>query len=339
MSSLGWTEFRDEDVCSEGSSRAVNEAISKLASKGSVVDSLEADLALEIDPAALRVLHLDSGVLLRDQPIHLIRVWGVAGEHFAYVAKDKKTRKFHCHAFNCHDAAGAKTAAAFLRDLCKRALIERNLRANNTYSKRINAKRAVNERKEEKIPQSSNGEAGKSVRARLIGSIEVSRPTGIAVLREAVEELKFLNPDESRWKRVTLKISPSVIKIEEEDEERRRQEVRLRYLSFLGIGDDVRDCCFIVAVDKKEFVLHAFRCGDVENAAALCKTIEAACKLRFQKCVDGRNIDNAEELLRQQQQQQQQQQGGKMKVLGDSVRNVFDAWKEKFSSSQPSSPV
>lgn len=37
-------------------------------------------------------------------------------------------------------------------------------------------------------------------------------------------------------------------------------------------------------IGEKEFEAHCFECEP--NAGALCKTIEAACKLRYQKCLD-----------------------------------------------------
>lgn len=55
-------------------------------------------------------------------------------------------------------------------------------------------------------------------------------------------------------------------------------ECRVRYLSFLGIGRDVRRCAFIVHSPRDVFVAHAFHAEP--SAGALCKTIEAACKVR-----------------------------------------------------------
>lgn len=54
-------------------------------------------------------------------------------------------------------------------------------------------------------------------------------------------------------------------------------EARVRYLSFLGIGKNVKNCAFIVHTAQDKFVAHAFRCEP--SSGALCKTIEAACKV------------------------------------------------------------
>jgi len=46
--------------------------------------------------------------LLNSQPIHTIRVWGVGRDNsrdFAYVARDKQTRRHLCHVFRCDTQA------------------------------------------------------------------------------------------------------------------------------------------------------------------------------------------------------------------------------------------
>merc|ERR1719414_2151256 len=66
--------------------------------------------------------------ILNSQPIHTIRVWGVGrdnGKDFAYVARDKHTRKHMCHVFRCD--VQARAIANRLRDICKKILIERSL--------------------------------------------------------------------------------------------------------------------------------------------------------------------------------------------------------------------
>lgn len=80
----------------------------------------------------------------------------------------------------------------------------------------------------------------------------------------------------------------------------------MRYLSFLGIGKNVKNCAFIMHTAQDKFIAHTFHCEP--SSGALCKTIEAACKvsqsqpqcqfetisqlyklhfqLRYQKCLD-----------------------------------------------------
>ena len=59
-----------------------------------------------------------------------------------------------------------------------------------------------------------------------------------------------------------------------------------RFLSFLGIGRNDAFCAFIMHTAQDTFVAHVFQCEG--SCSPLCKTIEAACKLRYQKCLDAR---------------------------------------------------
>lgn len=76
-----------------------------------------------------------------------------------------------------------------------------------------------------------------------------------------------------------------------------------RYLSFLGIsGSNVKHCGFIMQVDEHEFEAHCFECEP--SSGALCKTIEAACKLRYQKCLDAHRQRSINEVSSQSSPQQ-----------------------------------
>jgi Phosphotyrosine interaction domain (PTB/PID). len=56
-------------------------------------------------------------------------------------------------------------------------------------------------------------------------------------------------------------------------------ECRVRFLSFLGIGHNVKQCAFIMHTAQDLFIAHVF--VTEPSSGALCKTIEAACKVRF----------------------------------------------------------
>ena len=80
------------------------------------------DLVLELDEGSLKLIEPDSGACLNSQPIHAIRVWGVGRDNgrerdFAYVARDRITRKYLCHVFRCETPA--RTIANTLRDICR----------------------------------------------------------------------------------------------------------------------------------------------------------------------------------------------------------------------------
>lgn len=127
-------------------------------------------------------------------------------------------------------------------------------------------------------------EPKKVLRAQYVGSAEVSLPTGIEVLNDAIDKLTSSTPSES-WDYVNVAVAPSMISVNTSDAEGRLLcECRVRYLSFLGIGKNVQQCAFIMHTAQDKFVAHVFYCEP--TSGPLCKTIEAACKLRYQKCLD-----------------------------------------------------
>ena len=54
-------------------------------------------------------------------------------------------------------------------------------------------------------------------------------------------------------------------------------ESRVRFLSFLGIGRQVEHCGFIVHTANDVYIAHVLCCQP--SSGAICKTIEAACKV------------------------------------------------------------
>lgn len=54
-------------------------------------------------------------------------------------------------------------------------------------------------------------------------------------------------------------------------------ECRVRYLSFLGIGKVIKHSAFVMHTAQDTFMAHVFYCEP--SSGALCKTIEAACKV------------------------------------------------------------
>ena len=105
------------------------------------------------------------------------------------------------------------------------------------------------------------------------------------IINQAIEtaESKCPEPD---WVLVNVGVAPSTITISFADAKRPPIDCRVRFLSFLGIGKDSRKCAFIVHTAQDTFVAYAFHCEP--HSGPLCKTIEAACTLRYQKCLDAR---------------------------------------------------
>ena len=120
---MGCVELREDELTPENSSKAVNRCIVQLSTsetedgssvaEGAVVTGHQwgggRTLTLELNEGSLKLMQQQGseggggpGLVLNSQPIHSIRVWGVGrdnGKDFAYVARDKHTRKHLCHVF------------------------------------------------------------------------------------------------------------------------------------------------------------------------------------------------------------------------------------------------
>ncbi|XP_044017998.1 protein Fe65 homolog isoform X1 [Aphidius gifuensis] len=307
--SLGWTEIAEEDLTPERSSKAVNKCIVDLSlGRNDLLDVVGRwgdgkDLFMDLDEGALKLIDPENLTVLNTQPIHTLRVWGVGRDHgrerdFAYVARDRSTRKFMCHVFRCD--IPARTIANTLRDICKKIMIERSLHQNLAKPIDINgrtslATRPTNLPTEHRrfhrndpplVTQSfptPMEEPKKVLKAQYLGSMQVTAPSGMEVLNDAIDEM-VTNTPINQWKNVNVAVAPSMISILTPNDDKLITECRVRYLSFLGIGSNVKQCAFIMHTAQDLFIAHIFNCEP--SSGALCKTIEAACKLRYQKCLD-----------------------------------------------------
>ncbi|EFX77134.1 hypothetical protein DAPPUDRAFT_198588 [Daphnia pulex] len=286
--SLGWVEIAEEDLTPERSSKAVNRCIVDLSlGRHDLLDVVGRwgdgkDLFMDLDEGSLKLIDTESFAVLNSQPIHTIRVWGVGrdnGRDFAYVARDRVTRKHMCHVFRCDTPA--RTIANTLRDICKKIMIERNLQ--HGFGKPAeNGKLVVID-----IPlifPTPMEEPRKVLKAQYIGSLQVRRPSGMETLNDAIDQMASQVPAD-QWRDVNVAVAPSVVTITDaEDDEKIIVESRVRFLSFLGIGRQVENCGFIVHTANDVYIAHVLCC--YPSSGAICKTIEAACKLRYQKCLD-----------------------------------------------------
>ncbi|XP_065158070.1 protein Fe65 homolog [Atheta coriaria] len=304
--SLGWVEIAEEDLTPERSSKAVNKCIVDLSlGRNDLLDVVGRwgdgkDLFMDLDEGALKLIDPENLTVLNTQPIHTIRVWGVGrdnGRDFAYVARDRTTRKHMCHVFRCD--MPARTIANTLRDICKKIMIERSLQQNLAKPIDINGRglatrptnlptehRRSNRNGQALVTQSfptPMEEPKKVLRAQYLGSLQVNQATGMEVLNDAIERLVSSVPQE-QWQSVNVAVAPSMISIQQPSDDKLITECRVRYLSFLGIGRNVKQCAFVMHTAQDTFVAHVFHCEP--SSGALCKTVEAACKLRYQKCLD-----------------------------------------------------
>merc|ERR1719209_2919799 len=195
-------------------------------------------LILQLDEGSLKLIDPDTGATLHSQPIHAIRVWGVGrdnGKDFAYVSRDKQTRKHMCHVFRCQ--VPARTIANALRDICKKILIERSLAQS---SSKLTEKLVSSERKERnasrptslavenpKLPgKLPRGEASgptetfptpmeeprKVIKAWYLGSLQVSNPGGMETINAAIKEMmEGVSRDE--WQTVAVAVAPSTVSV------------------------------------------------------------------------------------------------------------------------------
>lgn len=282
--SLGWTEIAEEDLTAERSSRAVNKAIVDLSTgRNDVIDNVSKwgdgrELIMELDDNELSLIDPDTLKVIHTEKIQQIRVWGVGrdnGRDFAYVARDRNSRRFMCHVFRCDTPA--KTIANTLRDICKRLMLHRRPSSLQTMDS-IPERRLV--RTNGLV--TPNEEPKKVIRCHFLGVTQVPRATGIQILNEAVDRLVSQVRAE-RWILSDVAIAPSTITISEVGGGQIAQ-CRVRYLSFLGIGRDVKHCAFIMHTSSENFMCYVFHVEP--SAATMAKTIEAACKLRYQKVLD-----------------------------------------------------
>ena len=109
------------------------------------------------------------------------------------------------------------------------------------------------------------------------------------------DSLLDINTERKLGVEVDVVVSPSTVSVnkaklakeifsDDDDESNLIVECRVRYLCFMGISADIRLCGFIMHQVDNTFRCHAFLCEN--TSGMLCKTIEAACKLRYQKCLD-----------------------------------------------------
>uniref|UniRef100_A0A224YUG2 Beta amyloid binding protein n=1 Tax=Rhipicephalus zambeziensis TaxID=60191 RepID=A0A224YUG2_9ACAR len=312
--SLGWSEIPESELTPERSSRALNRCIVDL-SLGRGLDGVGRwgegrSLLLELDGFQLRLLRPQDGTVLHCQPLHAIRVWGVGRDNgrerdFAYVARDSGTRRFMCHVFRCD--MPARIIANALRDVCKKMVLERSLsdpsgdkRAAPTEPPARRVGSALDRLASLSMEDGVEGgllrpmeEPRKVLRALYLGSMPVAAAAGIDLLNGAIDTLLDRVP-RAHWLPVQVAVAPSTVTVTLDPAGGGRGQVlaecRVRFLSFLGIGKEVTNCGFIVHTAQDQFEAHVLHCEP--SAGALCKTIEAACKLRYQKCLDAHRQAN-----------------------------------------------
>nr|XP_048317615.1 amyloid beta precursor protein binding family B member 2 isoform X3 [Myodes glareolus] len=292
--SLGWVEMAEEDLAPGKSSVAVNNCIRQLSyCKNDIRDTvgiwgegkdmyliLENDMLSLVDPMDRSVLH--------SQPIVSIRVWGVGRDNgrerdFAYVARDKDTRILKCHVFRCDTPA--KAIATSLHEICSKIMAERKnakALACSSLQERNNVSLDV---PLQDFPTPKT-ELVQKFHVQYLGMLPVDRPVGMDTLNSAIESLMTSSSKED-WPSVNMNVADATVTvISEKNEEEILVECRVRFLSFMGVGKDVHTFAFIMDTGNQRFECHVFWCEP--NAANVSEAVQAACMLRYQKCLVAR---------------------------------------------------
>ncbi|XP_072800966.1 amyloid beta precursor protein binding family B member 2 isoform X4 [Vicugna pacos] len=291
--SLGWVEMAEEDLAPGKSSVAVNNCIRQLSyCKNDIRDTvgiwgegkdmylvLENDMLSLVDPMDRSVLHA--------QPIVSIRVWGVGrdnGRDFAYVARDRDTRILKCHVFRCDTPA--KAIATSLHEICSKIMAERKnakALAGSSSHERTNVNLDVPLQVDFPTPKT---ELVQKFHVQYLGMLPVDKPVGMDTLNSAIESLMTSSSKED-WPSVHMNVADATVTvISETNEEEILVECRVRFLSFMGVGKDVHTFAFIMDTGNQHFECHVFWCEP--NAGNVSEAVQAACMLRYQKCLVAR---------------------------------------------------
>lgn len=302
-------------------------------------------LILKIENSCLKLYDIPTKKTLHVQPVSTIKVWGVNNQNiFAYVASveplnkqisktDQLTREqshsnetspqvsplkaksnLKCHIFHCDDKMVEEfdnNEAQCIANLLKDEVIKYKL-SQSEHDKAANGY--------DTSPASSSSldfstcldETIRTVIANYLGKMIVDKPVGIEVINRAIE----LVVNERNDPIVSLvHISPSQIIIENTNTTENVLECKLSRLSFLGISqNNTKQSAFIIQNADDKFEAHVFECRP--SSAALCKFIQEACRLRFEKYLDAhKKRDDSSVLIR----------GGNSKaaVIKGRIMNAF----------------
>ncbi|KAF6039353.1 hypothetical protein EB796_002317 [Bugula neritina] len=291
--SIGWAEMTESDLQDqETSCRSINRCIMDLSSgkanDGTAWHTEGKELSLEIDGKELCLVDPVSTTVLSVQPIHTIRVWGVGSQNtcdFAYVARDPVTRMHKCHVFRCE--VPAKHVANTLKEICSRLAKERKNKTpspDKPNDSSLHALELIAEKGKVVLPAAMNA-SSKTKKCHYLGSTQTHKHSGMDVVNAAIDKV-YRSTNRDDWLLTNVTVSSADIRVVNIDDEKDiKLDTRLRFLTFFGISaEDVKLMGTIVHTAEDEFVVHVFHCEP--SAGALCKVIEAACKLRYQKLLD-----------------------------------------------------
>ncbi|CAM5073438.1 unnamed protein product [Eretmochelys imbricata] len=238
-----------------------------------------------LDHETLQLLEPVARTLLHAQPVATIRVWGVGrddGRDFAYVARDPLTQMLKCHVFRCETPA--KRIATSLQGVCSQMMAQRQSTRALVNSLALEHAKMVEIPFQVEFPAPKT-ELVQKFQVSYLGSAPVARPVGMDVINAALDSA-LAAPSRDHWTPSHVHVAPATLSITHAQTEAVLCECRVRFLSFMGVGRDVRSFAFITASAPGAFHCHMLWCRP--NAAGLSEALQAACMLRYQKCLDAR---------------------------------------------------
>ncbi|XP_067420722.1 amyloid beta precursor protein binding family B member 1 isoform X2 [Emydura macquarii macquarii] len=286
--SLGWVEMTEEELAPGKSSAAVNHCIRQLACRGPLPAGGWGEgrpLLLLLDGEMLRLAEPVEQTLLHAQPVAGIRVWGVGRDDsrdFAYVARDRLTQMLKCHVFRCETPA--KSIATSLQETCSKIMVERRSTRGLANGLALDHAKMVEIPFQVEFPAPKT-ELVQKFQVSYLGSVPVARPVGMDVINAALDAALAATSRE-HWTPSHVHVAPATLSVTHAQTEAVLCECRVRFLSFMGVGRDVRSFAFITASAPGTFRCHMVWCQP--NAAGLSEAVQAACMLRYQKCLDAR---------------------------------------------------
>ncbi|XP_055077229.1 amyloid beta precursor protein binding family B member 2 isoform X2 [Periophthalmus magnuspinnatus] len=290
--SLGWVEMAEEDLAPGKSSVAVNNCIRQLSyCKNDIRDTVGIwgegkDMYLVLENNMLNLVDPMDRSVLHSQPIASIRVWGVGrdnGRDFAYVARDKNTRILKCHVFRCDTPA--KAIATSLHEICSRIMAERKTAKAMAGGSLQDRMQAGLDLPLQEFPTPKT-ELVQKFQVLYLGMLPVVRPIGMDILNGAIDSL-IGSSNREDWTPVALNVADATVTIsKDKDEKEVLVECRVRFLSFMGVGRDIHTFAFIMDAGSHRFDCHVFWCDP--NAGSVSEAVQAACMLRYQKCLVAR---------------------------------------------------
>ncbi|XP_028818538.1 amyloid-beta A4 precursor protein-binding family B member 1-like [Denticeps clupeoides] len=290
--SLGWVEMSEEDMAPGRSSFAVNNCIRQLSyHKHNLHDTAGIwgegkDMLMVLENEHMNLIDPLGQTLLHTQPIVSIRVWGVGRDNgrerdFAYVARDDLTQVLKCHVFRCDTPA--KNIATSLHEMCSKIMAER--KSTKPCLNRLNSNPSkLGAISVQEFPVPKN-ELVQRFHVNYLGNVPVTKPIGMDTINEALQTA-LDSKEKHEWVAVSVNVAPATLTIFKRETEEVLSECRVRFLSFMGVGKDVHTFAFIMAEGPGDFICHMFWCQP--NAASLSEAVQAACMLRYQKCLDAR---------------------------------------------------